>query len=286
MAAKIIPCTSIADEILTSIKEEVFEKNFNPTLSIYSNPYDPAGVKYVQNKVDAAERCGIKCSVYPTDAFEDIPSLLDAIRYDSANGIVVQIPVEDRFRPYSKDLKHSMSPWQDVDGLSPEGYLRFVPATAFGIIELLRWIANQEGRSETWPGKKITVVGRSSLVGRPVAENLIKLSNSTITVCNSFTSPEDLTAACSNADAVIVAVGKAGLIKPEMIKEGATLIDAGINPVEVNGKLRLVGDADPACLDKCSWMTKIGKQGSVGKLTVACLMANTLKAYKIVNQLQ
>lgn len=275
MSTKLIPCKAIADSMIDSIAYEVFEKNYAPSLSIYANPYDPAGVKYVQNKVDAAARCGIRCNVYNTTTFIGVDTLIHSITKDDSDGIIVQLPLEDRFKDHEKEIIDSIPKTRDVDGLSILGSNMFVPCTAFGVVHILDWVANEKGISHRWPFTNTVIVGRSKLVGLPLANELIRCSDMTVTVCNSKT--KDLAEYTRFADVVITACGVPGRITKEMLSPGATLIDVGIN--EVDGKL--VGDTTKDCLDVCGYVARIGKQGGPGKVTVSSLLHNVLRSYKL-----
>lgn len=275
MNAKLIPCKAIADDMIDLIACEIFEKNYAPSLTIYANPYDPAGVKYVQNKVDAAARCGIKCTVCNTTTFIGVDSLTYCIRRDESDGIIVQLPLEDRFKDHENEIINSIPKTRDVDGLSLLGFNTFIPCTAYGVMRILDWVAKEKGINYMWPYTNTVIVGRSKLVGYPLAADLIRSSDMTVTVCNSKT--KDLELYTRYADVVITACGVPGRITKDMLSPGATLIDVGIN--EVNGKL--VGDATKDCDEVCGYIARIGKQGGPGKMTVASLMHNVLRSYKI-----
>lgn len=203
---------------------------------------------------------------------EEILKIIDELNNDEeVDGILVQMPVPEHLD--SKVIQNAINPLKDVDGLTDINMGKLVhkkeclvPCTALGIMELL----NYYNISVT--SKNVVVVGRSDLVGRPVAELLIN-SSATVTLCHSKT--KDLASVTRGADILIVAVGKSRLITKDMVKEGAVVIDVGINKLEDGS---LCGDVDFENLkDKCSYITPI--PGGVGQMTVLELGFNTYKAY-------
>lgn len=230
---------------------------------------------YIKQKRKMAEFLGfnfnhIKLKVDVT--LEEILKIIDELNNDKeVDGILVQMPVPEHLD--SKVIQNAIDPLKDVDGLTDINMGRLVhkkeclvPCTALGIMELL----NYYNISVT--SKNVVVVGRSDLVGRPVAELLIN-SSATVTLCHSKT--KDLASVTRGADILIVAVGKSRLITEDMVKDGAVVIDVGINKLEDGS---LCGDVDfENVKDKCSYITPV--PGGVGQMTVLELGFNTYKAY-------
>jgi methylenetetrahydrofolate dehydrogenase (NADP+)/methenyltetrahydrofolate cyclohydrolase len=272
------------------IKQEVKEAvpaGAQPTLALVQIGEDPASSVYVRSKVRSCGECGLESR--DLHLAEDItePELLNTLRSlnedPDVNGILLQLPI-----PKHLDANKAIStilPIKDVDGFHPEslgllaaGEPRFVPCTPLGILELLIRYGIDI------PGKHVVVVGRSVIVGKPMALLLArkgKHGDATVTICHSRT--KDLPAVTRTADIVIAAMGRAELIKGDYIREGAVVVDVGMNRVpDATRKAgyRLTGDVDYAsCLPKVSYITPV--PGGVGPMTVAMLMVNTLKAYNI-----
>ncbi|MFP3949982.1 MAG: bifunctional 5,10-methylenetetrahydrofolate dehydrogenase/5,10-methenyltetrahydrofolate cyclohydrolase [Candidatus Micrarchaeia archaeon] len=263
---------SVASSILDKVKEGVEELDFQPGLAIVRVGDDPASEIYVGKKLKRAAEVGIKGKEFhlPADSREkELLSLVDELNRDrEMHGMIVQLPLPAHMR--ADAVLQRISPEKDVDGLHPEnlgllfsGFPRFVPATPQGIMELLSYYETEiEGRNAV-------VVGRSSMVGKPVSALLLN-ANATVEICHSRT--RELSSHTHRADILVVAVGKPRLIKEDMVREGATVIDVGINRTE--GKL--VGDVDFEPLKEKARVTPV--PGGVGPLTVACLMKNVLKA--------
>lgn len=230
---------------------------------------DPASAIYVRNKARACEEVGIRSVVYtrPAQAMEgEIAALLDALAADSSvDGILLQLPLPAGLN--ADALLAHIPPEKDVDafgayhlGALVRGERGMVACTPLGVMELLH--RYQIGIA----GRHAVVVGRSVIVGKPMALLLLN-ADATVTVCHSKT--RDLRAECLRADIIVSAVGHAGLIGADMVKEGAVVIDVGMN--RVNGKL--CGDVDFAAVaPKCSYITPV--PGGVGPMTVAMLLQN------------
>ena len=276
----IIDGKAVSEKILEKVSKEVAESGLKPCLATVIVGDDPASQMYVRMKHKACDRVGIKSVgvVLPgtstTDEVRNAVAKLNAD--DSIHGILVQLPLPKGID--TEAVIESVSQEKDVDGFHPynvgqlfSGRPEFVPCTPGGIMTLLA-----EYKIET-KGKKAVVVGRSVDVGRPMAALMIN-ADATVTVCHSKTG--NLADEMRKADILISAIGRAKFVKPDMVKEGAVLIDVGINQDE-NGKL--CGDADfEAVKDKVSAITPV--PGGVGPMTIATLMQNTLKAARILSK--
>ncbi|MBE5849805.1 MAG: bifunctional methylenetetrahydrofolate dehydrogenase/methenyltetrahydrofolate cyclohydrolase FolD [Lachnospiraceae bacterium] len=275
---KLIDGKAISTAIKNELKKEVADNNIKATLAVIQVGNDPASSVYVGNKKKACEYIGIGSASYelPEETSEEeLLKLIDDLNADdSINGILVQLPVPKHID--DKKIIERISPLKDVDGFHPEsvgnlciGRDGFVSCTPAGIIELLK-------RSDiTIEGKECVVIGRSNIVGKPMALLLIA-NNGTVTVCHSKT--KDLKTVCKRADILVAAVGKPKMINSEYIKEGAVVIDVGIHRME-NGKL--CGDVDfDDVKDIVSAITPV--PGGVGPMTIAMLMVNCVKAAKRV----
>ena len=276
--AKIIDGKAISAQIREEIKEEVAEftakHGFAPSLTVVIVGEDPASQVYVRNKHKACEQVGITSDIIslPADTPEDVLlSLIDRLNNDKAvNGILVQLPLPKHIN--EKNIICRISPQKDVDAFGYEnvgriltGDFDFLPCTPAGVMELLH-------RSDiTVSGKDCVVIGRSNIVGKPMAA-LLMHENGTVTVCHSRTT--DLCAHTKRADILVSSVGKPGFITADMIKEGAVVIDVGINRLP-DGKL--TGDVDfDNCEEKAAAITPV--PGGVGPMTRAVLTVVIQKA--------
>jgi methylenetetrahydrofolate dehydrogenase (NADP+)/methenyltetrahydrofolate cyclohydrolase len=248
-----------------------------PGLRILLVGSDPASQVYVSSKEKASAGIGVNARAerLPESAsFADVAGVIESWNRDPAvHGFIVQLPLPRGID--SHEVLKLVSPDKDVDGLSPAslgalaaGRPGFMPATPSGIIELL--LRN----GITIPGKRVVIVGRGELVGKPLASMLLlrgERGDATVTVCHSRT--QDLGAVCRTAEILVVAVGRARLVTGEMVSEGVVVVDAGTS--SVGG--RLVGDVDfETVAAKASAITPV--PGGVGPMTVAMLLANTVKA--------
>jgi methylenetetrahydrofolate dehydrogenase (NADP+)/methenyltetrahydrofolate cyclohydrolase len=233
---------------------------------------DPASQIYIGKKHEAAREAGIEPHDHhlPADTPEaDLLALVAELNADdSVDGILVQLPLPDHIDE-SRVLR-AVSPMKDVDGFHPASagqlYLdepTFVPATPLGIMALL---AEYDVALE---GKRAVVIGRSTIVGKPAALLLLR-ANATVTICHSRTA--DLARHVSEADVLVAAVGKAGVVSKEMVKPGSTVIDVGMNRTEAG----LRGDVDPDAAEVAGLITPV--PGGVGPMTIALLLRNTVKA--------
>lgn len=268
-----------SQKIKDEIKNEVIklkQKGITPTLAVILVGDDPASQTYVASKQKACLACQMgsvmhKLSANTTE--QELISLIDVLNADdSIDGILVQLPLPKHIN--TNEILRKIDPKKDVDGFCAQnigalvsGLDGFVPCTPLGIMELLKqYNINPQGLNAL-------VIGRSNIVGKPMAALLLN-AGATITIAHSKT--KNLADLSKNADLIIAAIGKANFIKPEMVKEGAIIIDVGINRLE-NGKL--VGDCDFENLkDKCDFITPV--PGGVGPMTIAMLLSNTLKSAK------
>lgn len=275
--AQIIDGKLISKQIKDELKEKVAGLKAAGTeicLAVIQVGNDPASTVYVGNKKKACEYIGIKSLAYelPEETTEEeLLQIIDKLnKDDSVNGILVQLPVPKQIN--DERIINAISPLKDVDGFSPAsvgalsiGQKGFLSCTPAGIIQLLK-------RSNIdIEGKECVVVGRSNIVGKPMAMLLLR-ENGTVTVCHSRT--KNLKEVCKRADILIAAVGKPKMIDASYVKEGAVVIDVGIHRNE-NGKL--CGDVDFESVEPiCSAITPV--PGGVGPMTIAMLMNNCVEA--------
>ncbi|MGK7345627.1 MAG: bifunctional methylenetetrahydrofolate dehydrogenase/methenyltetrahydrofolate cyclohydrolase FolD [Candidatus Nitrospinota bacterium M3_3B_026] len=271
-------------EVAASIREEIKketwhiekEKGERPGLAVILVGDDPASQVYVRLKKKGCEEVGITSyqHILPADTgMEELLALIDRLNTDpKVNGILVQLPLPDHMdKSVVLDRIH---PDKDVDGFHPVnvGLLshklaKLMPCTPSGCMELL-------DRSHIpIEGAHAVVAGRSDIVGKPVAMMLLH-RNATVTICHSRT--KDLKAITSQADILVAAIGRPGTITADMVKEGAAVIDVGVNKVDN----KIVGDVDyDGVFGKAGWITPV--PGGVGPMTIAMLLYNTMLAYKI-----
>ncbi|MCB1782361.1 MAG: bifunctional methylenetetrahydrofolate dehydrogenase/methenyltetrahydrofolate cyclohydrolase FolD [Alphaproteobacteria bacterium] len=274
--AHIIDGKQIAAELKDRLAQDVQALETAPGLAVILVGDDPASQVYVRNKIVACEKVGIKSfeSRLPARATQaEVAAEIKAFNDNPAvNGILLQLPVPDHLD--SDALVQLIAPHKDVDGLTVanagklflglEGGL--VPCTPQGSLILIKSVL------ENLSGLNAVVIGRSNLFGKPMAQLLLH-ENCTVTMAHSRT--HDLPALCRNADILVAAAGRAKLVQGDWIKPGACVIDVGINRGE-DGKL--CGDVDyDAAFEKAGFITPV--PGGVGPMTIACLLANTVKAY-------
>lgn len=302
--AELLDGAVIAEQIKSEVAQEVQSlkdaHKVQPCLAAVRVGDDPASAVYVRNKMRACEEVGIRSEHHALPATTTASELADLIESlntrDDVDGILVQLPLPKQIN--EAEIIEAIDPQKDVDGFHPVtvgrlalGRPTFVPCTPAGIIELL--VRSNISIS----GTDACVVGRSQIVGRPMAQLLLQ-NDATVTICHSRT--RDLAAVTSQADLLIVAMGRPGFIGREYIKPGATVIDVGMNKVtdeatarrlfgdDADGRLEaisrrgytLVGDVNPAEADQVAGR-RTPVPGGVGLLTVAMLMRNTLKAAKL-----
>lgn len=281
---KIIDGKIISAQIKEEIKKEVVnlknERNITPGLAFILVGENPASVTYVKSKGKACEELGFYSvtNALPESTSEsEVLELISRYNEDkNIHGILVQLPVPKHIN--EEKIIESINYKKDVDGFHPQNIGRliigskcFIPCTPFGVVEMIK-----RSGIET-KGKNVVVIGRSNIVGKPVANLFIQKSlNSTVTVCNSFT--KDIKEHTLKADILIAAIGKPHFVTSDMIKNDAVIIDVGINRIPDTSKKsgsRLVGDVDyDGCFGKCSKITPV--PGGVGLMTIAMLMKNTL----------
>ncbi len=253
------------------------ENGITPGLTVVLVGEDPASQVYVRNKQKFAEECGMNSVTIKKDVEttqEELLKLIQDLNNDTAvHGILVQLPLPKHI--HEQTVLQSILPEKDVDGFHPVNVGRLsigepslIPCTPLGSLLLLK------DKLGNLSGKKAVIVGRSNIVGKPMLQLLLK-ENCTVTIAHSRT--ENLPAVCREADIIVAAVGQPRLIKGDWVKEGATVIDVGINRIEENGKNRLVGDVDyDEVAPKVAFITPV--PGGVGPMTIACLLRNTLTA--------
>ena len=277
---QIIDGKKISQEIKDEVKEEVAQlkaEGKDIALAVIQVGADPASSVYVRNKKRACEYVGIESVSYelPEETTqEELMAIVDKCNKDpKINGILVQLPLPKHID--TTPVLEAINPLKDVDGFHPYNVGRmvsnldsFLSATPFGVMRMF------EEHNIELSGKDVVVIGSSDIVGKPMASLLIN-KKATVTVCNSRT--KDLKAHTSKADIVIIAVGVPYLLKEDMVKDGAIVIDVGINRLDTG---KLVGDADFEGLkNKCSFLTPV--PGGVGPMTIAMLLKNTIKAAKL-----
>ena len=269
---------ALAEKMLNQIRVDVTalkKEHWSPKLVSIKIGDNPAVDRYVRNQKRNAEQTGIEFSEkhYPSDiSADEVTAAIVHLNVDpTVTGIILQRPVPAHIP--IKALQETIHPMKDVEGMHPKsignivyGELELGPCTAMAAVELLK------STGLKLEGLEATVIGHSEIVGKPIAF-LLMAEGATVTVCHHMT--REVAVHSRRADAVFVAVGKAGLLTGNMIKPGAVVIDIGINMVEgKDGKSKLVGDCDyESCLETAGWITPV--PGGVGPVTVAILMRNT-----------
>lgn len=276
----IIDGKAVSAAVKDEVKEQVaaLKKDGSvPCLAVVLVGDDPASKVYVRNKKRACEYCGIKSLEYILDKAASEQQLLDLIdvlnNEPTVHGILVQLPLPPHIN--EQNIINAISEHKDVDAFHPANVGRlmtgnpdFLPCTPAGVMEMLK-----KYNIET-AGKDCVIIGRSNIVGKPMAM-LMLMANSTVTICHSKT--KNLKEKCLSADILIAAIGKPKFVTADMVKDGAVVIDVGINRTE-DGKL--CGDVDfDEVSKKASYITPV--PGGVGPMTIATLMKNTLTAYKL-----
>ena len=261
--------------------EKLKTKGVTPGLAVIIVGDDPASQVYVRNKEKACEECGFYSVKYALDADttqSELNALIDKLNKDEKiNGILCQLPLPKHLD--DKEVINRIDPIKDVDAFHPVnvgaimiGDYNFLPCTPAGVMELI----HSTGVDVT--GKKAVVIGRSNIVGKPMAMLLLH-ENATVEITHSKTL--DLKSITKEADILVAAIGRAKFVTADMVKNGAIVIDVGMNRDE-NGKL--CGDVDfENVKDKCSFITPV--PGGVGPMTISMLMRNTLTAAKLQNGL-
>jgi methylenetetrahydrofolate dehydrogenase (NADP+)/methenyltetrahydrofolate cyclohydrolase len=293
MTARILDGRALATKIEESLRDEVttFVGMFKrrPRLVVVLVGDLAASASYVKSKQQAAARVGIDSDVLTapaTASTADLVALVEAITagdHGTADGILVQLPLPPHVDTVA--VLDAVPPDRDVDGFHPEnagllsqGRPRFIPCTAAGVQRMIL-----DAGLET-AGRHVVIVGRSDIVGKPLALLLAAKGpggDATVTICHSRSA--DLADHCRRADILVAAVGQPRLITADMVKPGAAVIDVGINRIDEGGKSRLVGDVDfDAVKSVAGWISPV--PGGVGPLTVAMLLANTLLAAELAGK--
>ena len=289
MTAQIIDGKQVAADMRAELKDEVArlkEKGIVPGLGVILVGEDPASKSYVTAKEKTCEELGIYSddNRLPEDATqEELMALVEKMNKDpKINGILVQLPLPKHLN--EAEVLLAIDPDKDVDGFHPMnvgkmmvGEKAFLPCTPHGVIQLLL------RSGVTLEGANVVIVGRSNIVGKPLANMLIqksKTGNATVTVCHTRT--KDIADQTRQADIVIAAAGRPNMVTADMVKEGVVVIDVGVNRVEDATKkrgYRLVGDVDfEAVKEKASLITPV--PGGVGPMTITMLMYNTVESAK------
>ena len=273
MTAVRIDGRALAEKVRVQVAEDVRAYGGSVCLATILVGDDPASHTYVGSKHKASHEAGIdsRDHRFPSDTAEaTVLELIDELNADDAvDGILVQLPLPDHMD--EPKVLRAVDPGKDVDGFHVLNAGRLylgepflVPATPSGVMVML------EEHGVDLQGKEAVVIGRSEIVGKPMAM-LLLARHATVTICHSRT--VDLAEHTRRADVLVAAVGRRGLVTPDMVKSGATVIDVGVNRTE-EGKL--VGDVDPACFEVAGLMTPV--PGGVGPMTIAMLLRNTLTA--------
>ncbi|MCG7332392.1 bifunctional methylenetetrahydrofolate dehydrogenase/methenyltetrahydrofolate cyclohydrolase FolD [Salinicoccus roseus] len=283
MTAELLNGREIAKEYRAGLAEEVEKlknKGITPNLTVVIVGNDGASLSYVRSKNKAAEKIGMTSDIVHLDedtSEEEVLSTIDRLNNDDAvNGILVQVPLPKQVS--EEKVLEAIAPHKDVDGFHPvnigrlyTGQRTFVPCTPLGIMELLKHTGSLEG-------KDVAVIGRSHIVGQPVAK-LLTNENATVTLMHSRT--KDMTAKLKDYDVIVSAVGAPGLVNGEHLKEGAIVIDVGNTVVDE----KLVGDVDfDSAKEVASYITPV--PGGVGPLTITMVLNNTLLAAKWNNNIE
>ncbi len=263
----------IAKEV-AKLKSKGYDREIGLAVIFVGN--NPASEVYVRNKIKACEEVGIKsylCKLPEESTFEDVADTIEQLNQNpDVSGMILQLPIPKHLD--ENELIDLIHPDKDVDGCTAAqkgrlwtGRDSLIACTPYGVMKLLDFYGIP------LEGRNAVVIGRSNLVGKPMAQLLLD-RNCTVTLCHSRT--KNLKEVTSSADIVVVAIGKAKFLKADMVKDGAVVIDVGMDRDE-NGKL--CGDVDYADVaEKCSYITPV--PGGVGPMTVTMLIANTLQAYK------
>ena len=281
----IIDGKAVSKKVKEDVKsecEQLKAKGITPGLAVIIVGDDPASQVYVHNKEVACEVCGfysVKYALSAETTQDELNALVDKLnKDDKINGILCQLPLPSHLD--DKEVINRIDPLKDVDAFHPVnvgaimiGDYNYLPCTPAGVMELIH------STGVDVSGKKAVVMGRSNIVGKPMAMLLLH-ENATVEITHSRT--QNLAEITKGADILVAAIGKAKFVKADMVKDGAVVIDVGMNRDE-NGKL--CGDVDfDDVKDKCSFITPV--PGGVGPMTIAMLMKNTLTAAKIQNGIE
>ncbi len=276
--ATIMDGKALSSKIKERIKQEVetITETRKPKLAVVLVGNDPASSTYVASKVKACELVGIESvakKMVETTTQKELVEVIKELNEDqSVDGILVQLPLPKHLD--EQEIMFMIDPSKDVDGFHPINvgklHLRqktFIPATPKGVMELIKEY------NIDLTGKKVLIIGRSHLVGRPLAQLLVN-ANATVTIAHSRTT--NLEQLCFQSEVIVAAVGVMHLIQKDWLRQGVVLIDVGIHRTKDN---KLTGDIDPLCMEVASYMTPVPK--GVGPMTIAMLLENTMQAYKM-----
>ena len=282
VTASIIDGKRLGAEIEEGLKSSVsrmVSSSRAPHLVVVIVGDDPASQVYVRNKEKACRRIGIRSTRYDLPGYSeqsDLISLIEELNADQeVDGILVQSPLPTNFDEIG--ITEMIHPDKDVDGFHPINLGRIVtgktdgmlPCTPSGIMRML------ESTEEKLEGKKALVIGRSRIVGMPIALLLAQRGiDATVTIAHSRS--RDLESLCRDSDILVAAVGRPGMVRKEWIKQGAIVVDVGINRIEDKGRSKLVGDVEEGASAYAKWITPV--PGGVGPMTISMLMMNTVKA--------
>lgn len=284
MSAQILSGKVFATKFKEEAKQEaekIYQQyNIRPGLAVIIIGENSASQVYVRNKHRTCEELGIRSEVIslPEDTTREalIAKIQELNHDDKIHGILVQLPLPKAIANHQADILNAIDPIKDVDGFHPvnEGKLMtdqqdgMIPCTPYGCLKML------EAANINIDGAHAVIVGRSNIVGKPMAQLLLS-KNATVTICHSHT--KNLAEVCKSADILVAAIGKPKFITADMIKPGATIIDVGINRIAPK---KLVGDVDfDSAVNVAGAITPV--PGGVGLLTIAMLMQNTVKAAKL-----
>ena len=282
MGTRIIDGKTIAADLRGKVTDAVHrlrrDRGVVPGIAVVLVGADPASEVYVRNKSKAVAESGMRafdCKLAASTSEAELLALIARLNADEeVSGILVQLPLPKQID--AQKIIAAIDPAKDVDGFHPvnagrlaSGLPALVPCTPMGCVILAKTI------HETLSGREAVVVGRSNIVGRPVAQ-LLLAENATVTITHSRTN--DLPSICRRADVLVAAIGRPEMIRGDWIKPGATVIDVGINRVPADGgKTRIVGDVDyTEAMQVAGAITPV--PGGVGPMTIACLLLNTLRA--------
>lgn len=283
MSAKLLDGRIVSEKIREELLREIIslkEKGIYPSLKVLLVGSFPPSLIYVKNKEDACARVGIKTYTerLPDDTSEEkVLGIIQEWNRDETSGILVQLPLPEGIS--KRKVFAILDPQKDVDGLTPtnlglllSGEPYFFPCTPLGVLELLQFYGIGIR------GKYVVIVGRGELVGKPLANLLLRKGiDATVTICHTLT-PE-ISFFTSRADIIVLGMGKAQFLKGGMIKEGAVVVDCGISKVKEKGKEKIIGDCDfLSCAEKASFISPV--PGGIGPMTVAMLLKNTVLAAK------
>lgn len=287
METSILSGLEASKALYNSLEDRIAElkkHNIVPGLAAVLVGNNPASEIYVRNKTKKFEALGLKTELYRLDenaSEEELLSLIDKLNLDSEfHGILVQLPLPKHIN--SEKVLNKIAPTKDVDGFHPEnagllsiGKPRFIPCTPKGMMYILKHF------NIDLDGKHVVVIGRSNIVGRPISilASLKELGNATVTLCHSGT--KDLKYYSKQADVLVAALGSPEFVDASYIKEGACLLDVGINRIERDGKSKIVGDVNQkSVMGKASSLTPVPK--GVGPMTIAMLVENTVLSAELL----